>query len=277
MKNHTGTHVLNFALQKVLKEVDQKGSLVAPDRMRFDFSANQAVGFEKIKKVEEICQNLIDTHKPVYAKNCKLAEAKEINGLRAVFAETYPDPVRVVSVGIPIENLLDDPKGDQGTMTTVEFCGGTHLKNVGHIGKLVITVEEAIAKGIRRIVAVTGPEAERAIQRADRIEKEVKAIEERVKSDEGIVKDKARFKETVKELNDLVDRMSQNSLPYWRKEEIRNIAKDTQKLLDTFDRKAKAAIQDQVIAEAKKLDEELSDDQRCVVHVFPAGANGKVR
>uniref|UniRef100_A0AC35G899 Alanine--tRNA ligase n=1 Tax=Panagrolaimus sp. PS1159 TaxID=55785 RepID=A0AC35G899_9BILA len=276
MKNHTGTHVLNFALQKVLNEVDQKGSLVAPDKMRFDFTAKQGLGFEQIKKTEEICQKLIDTHQNVFAKNCKLAEAKEINGLRAVFDEAYPDPVRVVSVGIPIEKLLEDPKGEQGRMTTVEFCGGTHLKNVGHIGKLVITSEEAIAKGIRRIVALTGPEAERAIQRADRIEKDVKAIEERVKNDENIVKDKARFKDTVKEINDLVDRMNQQPLPYWRKEEIRKAAKDTQRLLDTFDKKAKSAVQDTVIAEAKKIDEEFSDNQKFIVHVFPPGANGKV-
>lgn len=181
-----------------------------------------------------------------------------------------------MSVGIPIEKLLEDPKGDQGTLTTVEFCGGTHLKNVGHIGKLVISSEEAIAKGVRRVVALTGPEAERAIQRADRIEKEVKAIEERVKMDENIVKDKIRFKDTVKEINDLVDRMNQQPLPYWRKEEIRKIAKDTQKLLDNFDKKAKAAVQEQVIAEAKKLEEELTDDHKVVVHVFPPGANGKV-
>jgi alanyl-tRNA synthetase len=276
MKNHTGTHVLNFALQKVLNEVDQKGSLVAPDKMRFDFTAKQGLGFEQIKKTEEICQKLIDTHQNVFAKNCKLAEAKEINGLRAVFDEAYPDPVRVVSVGIPVEKLLEDPKGEQGRMTTVEFCGGTHLKNVGHIGKLVITSEEAIAKGIRRIVALTGPEAERAIQRADRIEKDVKAIEERVKNDENIVKDKARFKDTVKEINDLVDRMNQQPLPYWRKEEIRKAAKDTQRLLDTFDKKAKSAVQDTVIAEAKKLDEEFSDNQKFIVHVFSPGANGKV-
>jgi alanyl-tRNA synthetase len=87
MKNHTGTHVLNHALQKVLNSVDQKGSLVAPDRMRFDFTSNQALKIEQVKATEELCQAIIDTRKPVYAKPCKLADAKQINGLRAVFEE----------------------------------------------------------------------------------------------------------------------------------------------------------------------------------------------
>lgn len=100
MKNHTGTHVLNYALQKVLREVDQKGSLVAPDKMRFDFTAKQALGFDQVKKAEEICQQIIDTHQNVFAKNCKLADAKEINGLRAVFDEAYPDPVYVIFLTI---------------------------------------------------------------------------------------------------------------------------------------------------------------------------------
>jgi alanyl-tRNA synthetase len=87
MKNHTGTHVLNFALNSVLGSVDQKGSLVAPDRMRFDFTSNQALNVEQVKAVEEIAQKLIDTQNPVYAKECKTEEAKKVNGLRAVFGE----------------------------------------------------------------------------------------------------------------------------------------------------------------------------------------------
>lgn len=87
MKNHTGTHVLNFALNSVLGLVDQKGSLVAPDRMRFDFTSNQGLKPEQVKAVEETAQKLIDTQKQVYAKECKTEEAKKINGLRAVFGE----------------------------------------------------------------------------------------------------------------------------------------------------------------------------------------------
>lgn len=128
MKNHTGTHVLNHCLRQVLKDVDQKGSLVAPDRMRFDFTAKQAMTSDQIKAVEDLAQSIIDSNSPVYAKECPLASAKNINGLRAVFDEAYPDPVRVVCVGIPVEKLLDDPNSELGHSTSVEFCGGTHLR-----------------------------------------------------------------------------------------------------------------------------------------------------
>uniref|UniRef100_A0A7E4UWM7 Alanine--tRNA ligase n=1 Tax=Panagrellus redivivus TaxID=6233 RepID=A0A7E4UWM7_PANRE len=275
MKNHTGTHVLNYALRKVLNEVDQKGSLVAPDKLRFDFTANAALTAAQVKEIEKASQELIDTRKPVYAKEVPLAQAQEINGLRAVFGENYPDPVRVVSVGTPVEELVKNPKSDVGEKTTIEFCGGTHLRNVGHIGQLVVSSEEAIAKGIRRIVALTGPEAERAIARADRIEQEVRKVHDAVQADKDIVQDKTRFKATIKEINELIEQLNPMVLPYWRKDSIRELAKSTQKLLDSYDRNAKAAVQEQVVAEAKKLNEELADGQKVLVHVFPNGANGK--
>uniref|UniRef100_A0A8C7QX50 Alanine--tRNA ligase n=1 Tax=Oncorhynchus mykiss TaxID=8022 RepID=A0A8C7QX50_ONCMY len=98
---------------------------------------------------------------PVYAMDTPLAAAKAIQGLRAVFDETYPDPVRVVSIGIPVADLLADPSSTAGSCTSIEFCGGTHLRNSGHAAPFVIVSEEAIAKGIRRIVAVTGAEAQK--------------------------------------------------------------------------------------------------------------------
>lgn len=75
--------------------------------------------------------------------------------------QTYPDPVRVLSIGVPVEDLLADPTGPASLETSVEFCGGTHVQNSKHIGSVVIVSEEAIAKGIRRIIAITGHEAEK--------------------------------------------------------------------------------------------------------------------
>uniref|UniRef100_A0AAQ6IU20 alanine--tRNA ligase n=1 Tax=Anabas testudineus TaxID=64144 RepID=A0AAQ6IU20_ANATE len=124
MSNHTATHMLNFALRSVLGEADQRGSLVAPDRLRFDFTAKGALTTEQVRKTEEAACAMIKDAKVVYAMEAPLAEAKAIQGLRAVFDETYPDPVRVVSIGIPVQQLLDDPNSPAGSFTSIEFCGG---------------------------------------------------------------------------------------------------------------------------------------------------------
>ena len=112
MNNHTGTHILNFALRQALEtEADQRGSLVAPDKLRFDFTTNKAMTIAQVKKAENVANEMIDKNEEVYAKETPLALAKAIQGLRAVFDETYPDPVRVVSVGVPVENMTKDPTG----------------------------------------------------------------------------------------------------------------------------------------------------------------------
>ncbi|KAK9369692.1 tRNA synthetases class II (A)-domain-containing protein [Lipomyces kononenkoae] len=158
--NHTGTHVLNFALRAVLGDsVEQKGSLVAPDRLRFDFSYKNGLNLEDLAKVEDISTAEIRKNQPVFAKDVPLSIAREIAGVRAVFGETYPDPVRVVSVGIPVDELLKDVKSTKWQGFSIEFCGGTHVKSTGDIKELIIVEESGIAKGIRRIVAVTGNEA----------------------------------------------------------------------------------------------------------------------
>ena len=89
---------------------------------------------------------LIAKNEEVFAKEAPLAVAKTIQGLRAVFDETYPDPVRVVSIGIPVEELEASPTSPAGSKTSIEFCGGTHLRRAGHIGDFVLASEEAIAK-----------------------------------------------------------------------------------------------------------------------------------
>merc|ERR1719356_1087974 len=134
----------------------------------------------EVKKVEDIANQMINKNQEIYAKESPLALAKTIQGLRAVFDETYPDPVRVVSVGIPVEKLEADPNSPEGTKTSVEFCGGTHLRRAGHMEHMVIASEEAIAKGIRRIVALTGPEAIKALNKERLLETEVGKVKENV-------------------------------------------------------------------------------------------------
>ena len=158
--NHTGTHILNFALRTVLGDgVEQKGSLVAAEKLRFDFSHKSAISEKELEKIEERSTEYIRQNCAVYAKDVPLATARQISGVRAVFGETYPDPVRVVSVGVEVEELLDNIKDPRWEEVSIEFCGGTHVQKTGDIKDLVILEESGIAKGIRRIIAVTGEDA----------------------------------------------------------------------------------------------------------------------
>ena len=158
--NHTGTHILNFALKAVLGDgVEQKGSLVAAEKLRFDFSHKSAVSDKDLEKIEEITTKYIQQNSTVYAKDLPLATARQISGVRAVFGETYPDPVRVVSIGVELKEILENVKDSRWENVSIEFCGGTHVQKTGDIKELIILEESGISKGIRRIVAVTGEDA----------------------------------------------------------------------------------------------------------------------
>lgn len=250
MSNHTATHALNFALRKILgTDVDQKGSLVAPDRLRFDFTNKGAVTAEQVKMVEELTSNVVKQNKKVYAKQSNLAVAKTIQGLRAMFEETYPDPVRVVSIGVPVENLERDPLSTAAFETSVEFCGGTHLHYTGHMGDFVIANEEAIAKGIRRIVALTGPEAFKAQKRAAVLQGELERLEATIKSD----KNGSSTKEHVKKIVELTDDVSRAIISSWKKDKMRKMLKDLKKALDDKERAAKAAIANAVVENVQRI------------------------
>ncbi|XP_071479639.1 alanine--tRNA ligase, cytoplasmic-like [Diadema antillarum] len=271
MSNHTGTHVLNFALRKVLGEADQRGSLVAPDRLRFDFSAKGAMTTEQIKQAEKIANEVISKKETVYDKQTPLAMAKAIQGLRAIFDETYPDPVRVLSIGIPVEELTSDPTGPGGTITSVEFCGGTHVRNAGDIGKFVITTEEAIAKGIRRIVAITGVDAEKAVTRAEGLERQVEDLATKVK---GAGDSTVTQKQLAKAIYELGNDLNVALVPQWRKDTMRNRLKELKKSLDDMDRARKA----EVIQTAKEKAKQLiaaSPNTPLVVARFEAGSSSK--
>ncbi|NXT39206.1 SYAC protein, partial [Pelecanoides urinatrix] len=268
MSNHTATHILNFALRSVLGEADQRGSLVAPDRLRFDFTAKGALSTQEIKKVEGIANQMIEEAKTVYAKDCPLAAAKAIQGLRAVFDETYPDPVRVVSIGIPVEELLADPAGPAGSITSIEFCGGTHLQNSSHAGSFVIVSEEAIAKGIRRIVAVTGAEARKALRKVDSLRKLLSALEAKVKVQT------APNKDVQKEITDLSETLATAVIPQWQKDELREAVKALKKVMDDLDRASKADIQKRVLEKTKQVIES-HPNQPLVIMEMENGASAK--
>ncbi|HUO07484.1 MAG TPA: alanine--tRNA ligase [Phycisphaerae bacterium] len=170
-KNHTSTHLANWALRETLGDhVQQKGSLVDPEKLRFDFIHQKAMSEEEIAKVETMVNTCIERKLPVYAEIAPQEEALKIFGLRAVFGEKYPPMVRVVSVGVPVAELLSNPSNTKWKEYSIEFCGGTHLSNASDAERFVVTSEESVSKGIRRIVALTGSSARDAITQGQVIE-----------------------------------------------------------------------------------------------------------
>ncbi|XAR54282.1 Alanine--tRNA ligase [Bertholletia excelsa] len=172
--NHTCTHILNLALREVLgNHVDQKGSIVLPEKLRFDFSHGKPVKPDELRRIESIVNEQIEAELDVFAKEASLTDAKRVHGLRAVFGEVYPDPVRVVSIGRKVEDLLVDPENEEWLSISAELCGGTHITNTREAKAFALLSEEGIAKGIRRVTAVTTDCAFKAVDLAMSLEKEV--------------------------------------------------------------------------------------------------------
>jgi alanyl-tRNA synthetase len=158
MRNHTSTHLMNLALRDILgAHVEQKGSLVDPDKTRFDFTHQHALSHDEIGRIERHVNERIQGDLPVVAVTLPLAEAKKLPGVRAVFGEKYPDPVRVVMIGA-------ERPGQVTRELSTEFCGGTHLQRSSQTGLFKIVSQEPVAKGVRRVTAVTGKRAVEALQ-----------------------------------------------------------------------------------------------------------------
>jgi len=198
--NHTTTHLLNFALRKVLKrDTDQKGSLVSPDKLRFDFDSRDPVNQEQLELVEQVVRQEISASKPVYTKVIPLSQAKSITTLRAVFGENYPDPVRVVSVGVPVDDLVAQPSNEQWMNASVELCGGSHMGQSSQAETFVLASEEGIAKGVRRIVGLTGEIARRAQALAQEYEMRVENLAGLAnKSDRDSLKEASEVEKTIR-------------------------------------------------------------------------------
>ena len=151
-KNHSATHLLHEALRQVLGDhVAQKGSLVAPDRLRFDFSHPKPMSADEIARVEDIANDVVLQNAPVITRLLSRDDAIT-SGARALFGEKYGDEVRVVAMG-------QNPATSGGSNTmgwSVELCGGTHVERTGDIGVISVIGESAVGSGVRRIEALTG-------------------------------------------------------------------------------------------------------------------------
>ena len=150
-KNHSATHLLHEALRQVLGDhVAQKGSLVAPDRLRFDFSHPKPMSSEEVARVEDIANDIVLQNAPVITRLLSRDDAIA-SGARALFGEKYGDEVRVVAMGEPASGSLGNAMG-----WSVELCGGTHVARTGDIGLVSVVSEAGVASGVRRIEALTG-------------------------------------------------------------------------------------------------------------------------
>jgi len=137
---------------------------VGPDRLRFDFSSPKPLEITQIKAIEDRVQQIVSLKTPVFKLPCSKKDALQISALRIITGEDYPDPVRVVSVGLDITSIIADPKNPKWFDGSIEFCGGTHLDNTGEAQDFIIVSEEGISKGVRRIVAVTAERGQEAIK-----------------------------------------------------------------------------------------------------------------
>jgi alanyl-tRNA synthetase len=154
-KNHSATHLLHEAMRRVLGDhVTQKGSLVNPDRLRFDFSHSEPVSAEQLAVIEAMVNQEIRDNTAVAAETMAIDDAKAA-GAMALFGEKYGDQVRVITMGSMAHIEVEDAE----QVFSLELCGGTHVERTGDIGAFIITSESGVAAGVRRVEALTGAAA----------------------------------------------------------------------------------------------------------------------
>jgi len=168
--NHSATHLVHEALREVLgTHVAQKGSMVSPERLRFDFSHPKPLSDEELAVTEKFANEIVLQNEPVETRLMAVDDAIEA-GAMALFGEKYGDEVRVVSMGTALHGEKE------GKPYSLELCGGTHVKRTGDIGLVTLVSEAAVAAGVRRVEALTGSEARAYLDAQDKRVKEVAAI-----------------------------------------------------------------------------------------------------
>lgn len=247
MVNHTATHILNFALRKVLgHSVQQRGSHVSADRLRFDFSVKSSLDVSQLQEVDRCVHDIISANHVVHSQELPLQTARSIEGLRTV-DEVYPDPVRVVSVAVPVCDLVDDQADRE---TSVELCCGTHLLQTGAIKDLVIVSERQLVKGISRIIAVTGREASRAREDGQVLSQDVDSLSARVAGSTPSSLESAQC--LAKEIGVLSDAVDNTPIPQWQRRELQSRLRALQRTSNTTVRKLEsreAAVRAQALLE----------------------------
>ncbi|KAG9261187.1 alanine-tRNA ligase, mitochondrial isoform X1 [Astyanax mexicanus] len=232
MVKHTATHVLNFALRELLGSgVVQRGSHVTAERIRFDFSSEASLSVSQLQEVETMVQAIIQQNEEIHTQEIPVARANQIAGLRTV-DEVYPDPVRVVSVGVPVPELLS---GHAFKRTSIELCCGTHLLQTGGIGDLVVVSERQMVKGMSRIIAVTGNDAKQAREAGQSLLQEVESLTARITADRS--PSLATVQRLSKEVGLLTDAVEGTPIPQWQRRELQTRLKALQRNANTTIRK----------------------------------------
>jgi len=171
--------MLNLAIKKALKQAcDQRGSLCDDEKLRFDFAYGKPLTEAELQATQDHVNKQIADGLTIHTKVSGLEDAKKINGLRAVFGEQYPDPVRVMAVGGPgIQEMIDSPTEEGWEEYSTEFCGGTHIANSSEAKKFALISEEGLGKGVRRVLGVTAEKAEAAFAEATKLSARFQAAE----------------------------------------------------------------------------------------------------
>ncbi len=243
--NHTATHIMNHKMRQVLGgQVDQRGSLVDEEKTRFDFTHDKPVKTEKVKQIEQKVNEEIAADLKVHWDYAAKDDALSINGLRAVFGEKYPPKVRVVSIGQPVETLLEAPDSEDWPSYSIEFCGGTHLASTRQAERFAILSEENVAKGIRRVTAVTGKLAEQAAQRA-------KALFEQIQWLDG-----KPAEQMVEPLAELAGRINEAGLPLVARAELREKLAQLQEVVKQFEKQQSKAAAGEAVEQARTIADE---------------------
>ncbi|MFM6904533.1 MAG: alanine--tRNA ligase [Acinetobacter tjernbergiae] len=195
-RNHSATHLLHAALRQILGEhVQQKGSLVASDILRFDFANDQPVSFEQLQQIERLVNAEVIANTPVTTELLDIESAKT-KGAMMLFGEKYGEEVRVLSMGSMIEEQN----------FSIELCGGIHVKRTGDIGLFKITSEGGVAAGVRRIEAVTGTKALETVQKAEHDIQTINGLlkaqkDQTVEKVEAIVETASSLQKQIEQLN----------------------------------------------------------------------------
>ncbi|XP_072912342.1 alanine--tRNA ligase, mitochondrial isoform X2 [Hemitrygon akajei] len=257
MVKHTATHLLNAALHRILgAQTEQRGSHITADRLRLDISVKRPITDSQLGELEAMLQELIQRDEEVFTAELPLSRALGIQGLRTI-DEIYPDPVRVVSIGIPVEQLQTSDNTH-----SAELCCGTHLSRTGLIQDLVIVSERQLGKGVSRLIAVTGQEARQARVMGSALCEEVDSLSAQAQGVPKSLGDARRLGKDIGRLTDVVDGAT---LPQRERRQLQHRLRALQRAANTRTRK----LEEQEAADHLRVVLAQSRDQTLVVDTIP--------